>query len=51
MHPLRKKRLTLILFMVAAVGTAVGLAMYSLSENVNLFQTPTEIVSVDSSGI
>ncbi|HBC55895.1 MAG TPA: cytochrome c maturation protein CcmE [Gammaproteobacteria bacterium] len=45
MHPLRKKRLTLILFMVAAVGTAVGLAMYSLSENVNLFQTPTEIAN------
>lgn len=45
MHPLRKKRLQLILFMVAGIGSAVGLLMYSLSENVNLFQTPTEIAS------
>ena len=45
MHPLRKKRLNLILFLVAAVSAAVGLAMYSLSENVNLFQTPTEIAN------
>jgi cytochrome c-type biogenesis protein CcmE len=45
MHPLRKKRLQLILFMVVGIGSAVGLLMYSLSENVNLFQTPTEIAS------
>lgn len=45
MHPLRKKRLQLILFMVLGIGSAVGLLMYSLSENVNLFQTPTEIAS------
>ena len=45
MHPQRKKRLQLILFMVVAIGAAVGLLMYSLSENVNLFQTPTQIAN------
>ena len=41
MHPQRKKRLHLILFLVLAVASAVGLAMYSLSQNINLFQRLT----------
>ena len=45
MHPQRKKRLHLILFLVLAVAAAVGLAMYSLSQNINLFQTPTQIAN------
>ncbi|MCD8522036.1 MAG: cytochrome c maturation protein CcmE [Saccharospirillaceae bacterium] len=45
MHPKRKKRLTLILFMVLGVGSAVGLLMYSLSQNINLFMTPTQIAT------
>lgn len=45
MHPQRKKRLHLILFLVVAVASAVGLAMYSLSQNINLFQTPTQIAN------
>lgn len=45
MHPQRKKRLHLILFLVIAVGAAVALAMYSLSQNINLFQTPTQIAN------
>jgi len=45
MHPQRKKRLHLILFLVVAVAAAVGLAMYSLSQNINLFQTPTQIAN------
>ncbi|UXD87047.1 cytochrome c maturation protein CcmE [Thalassolituus hydrocarboniclasticus] len=45
MHPKRKKRLTLILFMVLGVSSAVGLLMYSLSQNINLFMTPTQIAS------
>lgn len=45
MHPKRKKRLHLILFLVVAVGVAVGLATYSLSQNINLFQTPTQIAN------
>ena len=42
MHPQRKKRLLLIVFLVAGVGTAVGLMTYSLSQNINLFMTPTQ---------
>ena len=45
MNPKRKKRLTLILFLVAGVGIAVGLLMYSLSQNINLFMTPSQIAN------
>ena len=45
MHPQRKKRLTLIIFMVLGIGSAVGLLMYSLSQNINLFLTPTQIAN------
>ncbi|MEN9465605.1 MAG: hypothetical protein RL217_1786 [Pseudomonadota bacterium] len=45
MHPKRKKRLLLILFLVAMVGTAVGLLMYSLSQNINLFMSPSQIAN------
>jgi len=45
MNPKRKKRLILILFLVIGVGTAVGLLMYSLSQNINLFMTPTQIAN------
>lgn len=43
MHPKRKNRLVLILFMVIGLGSAVGLLMYSLSQNIDLFMTPTQI--------
>lgn len=45
MKPKRKKRLTLIIFMVLGLGTAVGLLMYSLSQSINLFMTPTQIAN------
>lgn len=45
MHPQRKKRLTLIIFMVFGIGAAVGLLMYSLSQNINLFVTPSQIAA------
>ena len=43
MHPKRKNRLILILFMVIGLGSAVGLMMYSLSQNIDLFYKPSEI--------
>lgn len=43
MNPKRKKKLILVSAMVAAVGIAVGLVLYALSENINLFYTPTQI--------
>lgn len=45
MHPQRKKRLQLILLMVTAVTIGVGLMAYSLSQNINLFMTPTQIAN------
>jgi len=45
MHPKRKNRLVLILFMVVGLGAAVGLMMYSLSQNIDLFMTPTQIAN------
>ena len=45
MHPKRKNRLILILFMVVGLGAAVGLMMYSLSQNIDLFMTPTQIAN------
>jgi cytochrome c-type biogenesis protein CcmE len=45
MHPKRKNRLVLILFMVLGLSSAVGLMMYSLSQNIDLFMTPTQIAN------
>ncbi len=45
MHPLRKKRLQLILFLVFGVSVAVALLSYSLRQNINLFITPTQIAN------
>lgn len=43
MHPKRKQRLILISLMVAAISIAVGLMLFVLRENVNLFYAPTDI--------
>ncbi|KPG75732.1 MULTISPECIES: cytochrome c maturation protein CcmE [Pseudomonas] len=45
MNPLRRKRLLIILAILAGVGIAVGLAMSALRENINLFYTPTQIAN------
>ncbi|AOY87239.1 cytochrome c biogenesis protein CcmE [Marinobacter salinus] len=43
MHPTRKKRLTIVLFLVAGIAIAVGLTTYALRQNINLFYDPTQI--------
>lgn len=43
MHPIRKQRLKIVLFMVLGFGVATGLALFALQENINLFYSPTEI--------
>lgn len=43
MNPKRKKKLVLLSSMVVAVSVAVGLVLFALSENINLFYTPTQI--------
>ncbi|PXX90992.1 cytochrome c maturation protein CcmE [Marinobacter vulgaris] len=43
MHPIRKKRLTIVLFLLAGVSVAVGLTTYALRQNINLFYDPSQI--------
>ncbi|WP_172147080.1 MULTISPECIES: cytochrome c maturation protein CcmE [Pseudomonas] len=45
MNPVRKKRLLIILAILAGVGIAVALALSALQQNINLFYTPTQIAS------
>ena len=45
MNPVRKKRLFIILAILAGVGLAVTLALSALRENINLFYTPTQIAA------
>ncbi len=44
MNPKRKQRLFIILGMVSGLGIAVGLVKYALSQKINQFFTPTQIV-------
>jgi cytochrome c-type biogenesis protein CcmE len=48
MNPKRKQRLFIILGLVSGLGVAVGLVMYALSQNINLFFTPTQIAKGDA---
>lgn len=45
MHPIRKKRLTIILFLLAGVSVAVALTTYALRQNINLFYDPSQIAA------
>jgi cytochrome c-type biogenesis protein CcmE len=45
MHPIRKKRLTIVLFLLAGIGVAVGLTTYALRQNINLFYDPSQIAA------
>jgi cytochrome c-type biogenesis protein CcmE len=45
MTPARKKRMALVLLMVAGVALGVGFALKSLDQNVMFFFTPSEVVS------
>lgn len=43
MHPVRKQRLYLVLFVVLFSSAAIGLVVYALSGNINLFFPPAEV--------
>lgn len=45
MNPRRKKRLTIITSIIIGLGVVVGLVLYALSTNIDLFYTPSEIHS------
>lgn len=45
MKPIRKRRLMLVVFLLAGVSVAVGLTMVALQENINLFYDPSQIAA------
>jgi len=45
MHPVRKQRLIIVLFIVFGAGIAIGLTAFVLSKNINLFFPPTAIAA------
>lgn len=44
MNPRRKKRMLAVLAIVFGIGSAIGLTLYALQENINLFYTPSELI-------
>ena len=45
MHPIRKNRLIIVLFLLAGIAVAVGLTTYALRQNINLFYDPSQIAA------
>jgi cytochrome c-type biogenesis protein CcmE len=45
MHPVRKQRLLLVLFVVVFSSAAIGLMVYALRGNINLFFPPAEVAA------
>jgi cytochrome c-type biogenesis protein CcmE len=44
MNPRRQKRLIAVSAIVLAVGGSIGLMLYALNQNIDLFYTPSEII-------
>ncbi|QIW16646.1 cytochrome c biogenesis protein CcmE [Pasteurellaceae bacterium RH1A] len=44
MNPRRKSRLKVVLSIFTGLAVAIGLTLYALSQNIDLFYTPSEIV-------
>ena len=42
-HPKRRKKLILILALLVGTGVIVGLVLYALSQNINLFFSPSDM--------
>ena len=45
MHPVRRQRLILVLFIIVFSSAAVGLVVYALRGNINLFFPPAEVAA------
>jgi cytochrome c-type biogenesis protein CcmE len=43
MHPLRKRRLLVVVFILAVSSIGVALATYALRQNMNFFYTPSQV--------
>jgi len=48
MHPIRKKRLLVIMLIGIILSAAIGLVMYALQQNINLFYSPSQIAMGDA---
>jgi cytochrome c-type biogenesis protein CcmE len=44
MNPRRQKRLMVVSAIVLVIGAAIGLMLYALTQNIDLFYTPSEII-------
>ncbi len=45
MNPRRKQRMAVIFLVLSLIGASVGLMLYSLQNNIDLFYTPSEIIN------
>jgi cytochrome c-type biogenesis protein CcmE len=45
MKPHRKRKLGVILFIASGLSVAIGLALFALSNNIDLFYTPTQVAA------
>ncbi len=45
MKPHRRKKLTIIAFIVTGLSVAIGLSLYALSNSIDLFFTPTQVAA------
>lgn len=45
MHPIRRQRLFMVIFIIVVASLAVGLLSFALRENINLFYPPADIAS------
>lgn len=45
MKPHRKKKLGIILFIAAGLSVATGVTLFALSQNINMFFTPTQVAN------
>lgn len=45
MKPHRQKKLGIILFIAAGLSVAIGLTLFALSSNIDLFYTPTQVAA------
>ncbi len=45
MHPVRKQRLIIVLFILFGASVAVALTTFALRENINLFYAPADIAA------
>jgi cytochrome c-type biogenesis protein CcmE len=50
MNPTRKRRLTLVLLVLAAAVVAIGLGIFALQRNMNYLFTPSQVQSGEATG-